>query len=108
MSIEIGFGFRRGKRDEAGTPGGIRLFDYFSMKGDHVRHRAVGFVRYKRSDLLRLRETGKPLDLLVIGVLRFARDVPPLLAEEVIERLRVRGKTFATPGVRSRLAPKRR
>ena len=86
----------------------VALFTYFSIRDRMARHRAVGWVRYRRADLVKMRDRGEFVDVWALGVLQFARDVPPLLAEEVILRLRVRGVMIATPGVRARLRSKRR
>jgi DNA-binding transcriptional ArsR family regulator len=60
----------------------------------------AGVVSYARRDLERAVAVGEALDIIAVGTLAFADDVPPELADRAIFRLRVRGKLAAAPEVR--------
>jgi len=64
----------------------------------------IGILQYGRKALERLKERGERANLNVIGSCTIAKDVPPELAAEVIERVRVRGIFSASDAVKEALA----
>ena len=70
-----------------------------------ARHSYVmGMVAYDRKQLERMKAEGARVSLNVIGALTLDDDVPPDLAAEVIERLKVRGIFRASGPVKAALA----
>jgi DNA-binding transcriptional ArsR family regulator len=62
---------------------------------------SVGAVEYSRKDLETLGRQGIQVDVTVIGVCAFAKNVTPDLAERTIARIRVYGVLQASPEVRA-------
>lgn len=67
---------------------------------------AVGVVHWSRAVLEEFRQRNERATIKVVGVLRLGRDMPPDLADEVIESIRVLGHLSASPELRKRLEPK--
>ncbi|MBZ5552452.1 MAG: CopG family transcriptional regulator [Acidobacteriia bacterium] len=66
----------------------------------------VGVVVYDRARFERLKAKHKKLKLTVMGALNLSKDIPPALACEVIESVRVRGIFNASEEVKAALADK--
>lgn len=64
----------------------------------------VGVLSYSRSDLEKRQQKGEKLVLAVMGLLHLHEDIPPELAREVIESIRVRGVLLASDAVKTALA----
>ena len=64
---------------------------------------SVGIIIHDRASLERKEA---PVRLRVLGMLRFAKDVTPELAEEVIEHISIRGVLRGPRPVLDRLAPR--
>src|SRR5688500_14457061 len=64
-----------------------KLVDEVVSRKEYV----VGFTQFNRADLERLRDKGQRLSVRVVGMLRFARDVPLDLVAEVVEDITVLG-----------------
>jgi len=67
---------------------------------------AVGFVEFRRSDLEKALAEGRRLQIEVIGVCRFADDIPADLVERAVEHFHLTGKLYASPAVREVLLKK--
>jgi Arc/MetJ-type ribon-helix-helix transcriptional regulator len=65
---------------------------------------AIGVFDYDRADLERRRAAGERLDVRVVGMIRFSKDVTPDLARAVIQSLRVYGALRASQAVKEALA----
>lgn len=66
----------------------------------------MGAISYDKKGLQRMKSKGKRIKLTLIGMLRIAPDVPPSLAAEVFESLRVHGVLRASDEVKAALAPR--
>jgi Arc/MetJ-type ribon-helix-helix transcriptional regulator len=64
----------------------------------------VGLQHWSKADLERVRATGSPLHLQVVGLARIANDVPADLARATIASVSVLGAFQASPEVRRALA----
>ena len=64
----------------------------------------VGALHYDRRLLERLKEKGERVRVTVVGMLSLSKDVPPELASEVIESIRVHGVFRAADAVKTALA----
>ncbi len=64
----------------------------------------IGVLHVDRRHLERLKAKGERMKITVIGLLTLARDVPPQLAAEVIESVRVHGVFHAGDAVKAALA----
>jgi Arc/MetJ-type ribon-helix-helix transcriptional regulator len=64
----------------------------------------VGVLSYSRSDLEKRQQKGERLVLAVMGLLHLHEDIPPELASEVIESVRLRGIILASDAVKAALA----
>jgi len=84
------------------------LDDHKSVLSEAATRRqvVVGFVRLGRSELERARADNERLDIRVVGRFELADDVGADLADEVIDRLSVRGSLRAPRGVLDRLGDK--
>jgi hypothetical protein len=69
-------------------------------KGAMQRTWSVGAVEFSRADLEKALAEGKRLRIDVIGVCRFADDIPADLVEQAVEHFHLTGKLFASPAVR--------
>lgn len=79
----------------------------FEIQQSVIRHSSViGVLSYNRADLEKRKQKGKKLSLSVIGVLNLQEDIPPELALEVIEEIKVRGMFNASDAVKAALAEK--
>jgi Arc/MetJ-type ribon-helix-helix transcriptional regulator len=77
----------------------------FEIQQSVTRHSyVIGVLAYDKSDLEKRKGKGEKLDLKVIGLLRFAKNVSPELAREVIESIQVRGIFQASDSVKAVLA----
>jgi Arc/MetJ-type ribon-helix-helix transcriptional regulator len=77
----------------------------FEIQQSVTRHSSViGVVSYSRADLEKRKQKGKKLSLSVIGMLQLHDDVPPELALDVIEEIKVRGIFNASDAVKAALA----
>jgi Arc/MetJ-type ribon-helix-helix transcriptional regulator len=66
----------------------------------------LGVLECDREYLQELRARDERLKIRVIGLLRFAADVPADLADEVVESIRLLGHFSGPPAVRKRLESK--
>jgi Arc/MetJ-type ribon-helix-helix transcriptional regulator len=84
------------------------LDDHKAVLSDAATRRevTVGFVRLGRTELEQARTDKERLDISVVGRLELDDDVEPDLADEVIERLSVRGSLRAPTDVLERLGDK--
>ncbi len=64
----------------------------------------IGVLGYGRHHLEQLKARGARLRLTVVGMLTLNKDIPPELAAEVIEALRVHGVFHASDAVKAALA----
>jgi Arc/MetJ-type ribon-helix-helix transcriptional regulator len=64
----------------------------------------VGVLHYDRRHLERVKAKGERVRITLIGMLTLARDIPPELAAEVIESVRVHGVFHASEAVKAALA----
>ena len=64
----------------------------------------VGALHYDRTHLERLQAKGERVRITVVGMLTLTRDIPPELAAEVIESVRVHGVFHASEAVKAALA----
>lgn len=77
----------------------------FEIQQSVTRHSSViGVLSYSRVDLEKRKQKGKKLSFSVIGMLILQDDIPPELAVEVIEEIKVRGIFNASPEVKAALA----
>src|SRR5438874_1278528 len=67
------------------------------------REVTVGFVRLRRGELEQAAANNEKLDIRVVGRLEIGDDVSAELAEQVIEKVSVRGSLQAPPKVLERL-----
>jgi Arc/MetJ-type ribon-helix-helix transcriptional regulator len=68
----------------------------------------IGVFSYNRSDLEAYKTKNQKMKLTVVGLLNIAEDVPPALAEQVIESVQVRGIFQASDSVKAALADRTR
>lgn len=104
MTVRIGFVGRARTQ-----PRGAMFFRYANTKDcseRRAREVLAGYVSYAREDLERIWAEGWHVSLTVVGVLRFASDVPPQLADDVFSRVAVRGLLIAPRGIGERLGDK--
>ena len=71
------------------------------------RFMTLGVAVYTREDLEARVSAHKPIDIRVVGVLKFAEDVTPELAKAAVRSVTVFGKIRATPEVISAIMFKR-
>ncbi len=77
----------------------------FEIQQSVTRHSSViGVLSYGKADLEKRKQKGKKLSCSVIGMLVLENDVPPELAAEVFEEIKVRGIFNASPEVKAALA----
>lgn len=77
----------------------------FEIQQSVTRHSSViGVLSYSRVDLEKRKQKGKKMTFSVIGMLNLQNDIPPELAAEVIEEIKVRGIFNASPEVKAALA----
>ncbi|PKO05775.1 MAG: CopG family transcriptional regulator [Chloroflexi bacterium HGW-Chloroflexi-3] len=77
----------------------------FEIQQSVTRHSSViGVLSFNRADLEKRKQKGKKLSLSVIGMLHLQDDIPPELATEVIEEIKVRGIFNASDAVKAALA----
>ena len=77
----------------------------FEIQQSVTRHSSViGVLSYSRVDLEKRKQKGKKMSFSVIGMLILQNDIPPELAAEVIEEIKVRGIFNASPEVKAALA----
>jgi Arc/MetJ-type ribon-helix-helix transcriptional regulator len=77
----------------------------FEIQQSVTRHSSViGVLSYSRVDLEKRKQKGKKMSFSVIGMLILQNDIPPELAAEVIEEIKVRGIFNASPEVKTALA----
>lgn len=77
----------------------------FEIQQSVTRHSSViGVLSYSRVDLEKRKQKGKKMSFSVIGMLILQNDIPPELAAEVIEEIKVRGIFNANPEVKAALA----
>lgn len=64
----------------------------------------LGIQNYSAADLLALQAAGQKLQIRVLGLASFARDITPALVLDTIESLTVLGALHASPAVKAALA----
>jgi len=70
-----------------------------------VRHAfGIGMFHYSHTDFEKIKASGKKLVISIIGMLDLAYDIPPQLADEVVESIQVRGIFQASEEVKKVLA----
>jgi Arc/MetJ-type ribon-helix-helix transcriptional regulator len=81
-----------------------------SRHDDDVRHTVtrrallIGVLHYDRAELEELRASGEMLTILVTGLLSIGSDVPPELARQTIQSIKVVGVFRASEAVKKALA----
>jgi Arc/MetJ-type ribon-helix-helix transcriptional regulator len=81
---------------------------------DEVRHSVVrkallvGILQYDREELEQLRADGESLSISAVGLVSLGQDVPPELAREVIQSIKVVGVFRASAEVKAALADRMR
>jgi Arc/MetJ-type ribon-helix-helix transcriptional regulator len=70
------------------------------------RDLVLGIEHYSRDALERLRDSGRTVELRVLGLASIADDVSPELAVATIARVEVLGAFRAPPAVKAALAPR--
>lgn len=105
IDLLVGQGLYASRSDLIRTAVRRLLDDHDSTVRDAVARESfsVGVVIYDRAWLERQEA---PVRLQVLGMLRFAKDVTPELAEEVIEHISIRGALRGPRSVLDRLAPR--
>ncbi|MET9068799.1 hypothetical protein [Streptosporangium sandarakinum] len=68
------------------------------------RSMTIGILVYTRQELEAIKEKGERLNVSVVGMLIISDDVPPDLAFDTIESIKVSGILRASPAVKSALA----
>jgi len=64
----------------------------------------IGVINYNRKDLEEAKAEGKSLKITIIGLLHLSNDIPPDLAAETIESIRVMGVFRAPEALKQALA----
>ncbi len=64
----------------------------------------VGVLSYDRSDFEKLKQKGEKLTIAIMGMLHLHDDIPPELAGEVVESIRVRGVFIAKEDIKAALS----
>jgi Arc/MetJ-type ribon-helix-helix transcriptional regulator len=88
----------------------VAIHDQLAKHVETVRDTAtrqafvVGALAYGRRALEEHRDAGKRLAIRVVGLMSIAEDVPPELARQVIESVKVLGIFRASAGVKRALA----
>lgn len=75
--------------------------------GQTTIDRSVGLVWYDDYELKKRLALGSKIDLSVVGVLIFAKDVTPDLVDDVFTRITLNGPVVASPPVRDAVARSR-
>jgi Arc/MetJ-type ribon-helix-helix transcriptional regulator len=68
---------------------------------------SIGAITYSRKGLESVRESGGQIDIFVVGLVHFDKDVTPELARATIRSLKVYGVLRASPQVKKALADRR-
>ena len=77
----------------------------FELQQSVSRHSfGIGIFAYNRSSLEKAKAAGNKMKFSVIGVLNLSNDIPPELADEVIESVWVLGTFKASDAVKAVLA----
>ena len=81
----------------------------FELQQSVTRHSfGIGIFFYNRASLEKAKAGGNKMKISAIGVLDLANDIPPELADEVIESVWVLGTFKASPAVKAVLANRTR
>jgi len=81
----------------------------FELQQSVTRHSfGIGIFGYNRSSLEKAKTAGNKMRFSVIGVLNLSNDIPPELADEVIESVWVLGTFKASDEVKAVLADRTR
>ena len=92
MTVKIGFISRA-----SGGRQHLHLFELLQVDGTRGRQVIIGWHRFTRSELTVLRDKGIRVRVWGLGVISFAPDVSPALADAVIESVTVRGWVRSRP-----------
>ncbi len=77
----------------------------FELQQSVRRHSfGIGVYHFNRKDLEEIKSEGKSLTITAIGMLHLSDDIPPELAAETIEKVRVLGVFRASDAVMEALA----
>ncbi len=77
----------------------------FELQQSVTRHSfGIGIFSYNRAALEKAKASGNKIKVSAIGVLDLAKDIPPELADEVVESIWILGTLNATPEVKAVLA----
>jgi Arc/MetJ-type ribon-helix-helix transcriptional regulator len=77
----------------------------FEIQQSVTRHSfVIGVLSYDCSDLEKRKAKGEKMTIAILGMLHLQADIPPELAAEVIESVRLRGVFVASEAVKSALA----
>jgi hypothetical protein len=77
----------------------------FEVQQSVTRHSyVIGVLFYDRKDLEKRRAKGEKVVIAIVGILNLDTDIPPELAAEVIEAVKVRGVFNASEAVKAALA----
>lgn len=77
----------------------------FELQQSVTRHSfGIGIFSYNRAAFEKAKASGNKIKVSAIGVLDLAKDIPPELADEVVESIWILGTLNATPEVKAVLA----
>lgn len=77
----------------------------FELQQSVTRHSfGIGIFSYNRASFEKAKAAGNKIKVSAIGVLDLAKDIPPELADEVVESIWILGTLNATPEVKAVLA----
>jgi Arc/MetJ-type ribon-helix-helix transcriptional regulator len=77
----------------------------FEIQQSVKRHSyVIGVVTYNRADFEKWKAKNEKLSLAIVGLLHLQDDIPPALAAEVVESIKVRGIFNASDAVKAAIA----
>ncbi len=77
----------------------------FEIQQSVERHSyVIGVVTYNRADFEKWKAKNEKLSLAIVGLLHLQDDIPPALAAEVVESIKVRGIFSASVAVKAAIA----
>jgi Arc/MetJ-type ribon-helix-helix transcriptional regulator len=77
----------------------------FEIQQSVKRHSyVIGVVTYNRADFEKWKAKNEKLSLAIVGLLHLQDDIPPALAAEVVESIKVRGIFSASDAVKAAIA----
>ena len=82
----------------------IQTHDFELQQSVHRHSFGIGVYHFNRRDLEKVKAEGKSLTITAIGLLDLSDDIPPELAAETIEKIRVMGAFRAPEAIKQALA----